>query len=71
MSATDGKPRGRPPYRQQTKHMDAQPGDEQATWSRKRLLRMDGRFQARLERAFRRGKENRAAAAQRITTPLW
>jgi hypothetical protein len=36
--------------------MDALPGDEQQTWSRKRLLRMDGRFQARLEREARQGE---------------
>jgi hypothetical protein len=51
--------------------MDAQPGDEQATWSRKRLLRMDNRFRARLQRAFKRGKERREAAANRIAVPLW
>jgi hypothetical protein len=39
--------------------MDALPGDEQATWSRKRLLRMDSRFQASLRRAFERGRESR------------
>jgi hypothetical protein len=70
MSATDGK-RGRPPYRWHDKNMDALPGDEQATWSRKRLLRMDSRFQARLERAFKRGKESRQAAANRIAAPRW
>jgi hypothetical protein len=51
--------------------MDALPGDEQATWSRKRLLRMDNRFQARLERAFKRGKESRQAAANQIAAPRW
>ena len=71
MSATDGRPQGRLPYRWHNKNMDALPGDEQATWSRKRLVRMDGRFQARLERAFKRAKENRAAAAQHVATPRW
>jgi hypothetical protein len=30
MSETNGKPRGRPPYRWHDKNMDALPGDEQA-----------------------------------------
>ena len=71
MSATNGKPPGRPPYRQHSKNEDAQPGDEQATWSRKRLLRMDNHFRARLQRAFKRGKESREAAANQIAAPLW
>jgi hypothetical protein len=66
MSETNGKPRGRPPYRWHDKNMDAQPGDEQPPWTRKRLLRMDSRFQARLNRAFERGKENRRSAANQV-----
>ena len=41
-----------------------QPGDEQvADWSHSQLVRMYNRFRARLLRAFKRGKENRQAAA--------
>jgi hypothetical protein len=42
---------------------EAEPGDEQWTYSRKELLRMDARFRARLLKAFERGKESREAAA--------
>jgi hypothetical protein len=71
MSDTNGTRRGRHPYRY-CKTAEAQPGDEQySIWSRKRLLRMDSQFQARLERAFKRGQENRAAAAQHVASPLW
>jgi len=71
MSETNGRPPGRPPYRQHSRNMDAQPGDEQATWTRKQLTRMDSRFRARLLRAFERGKERREAASHRIAAPLW
>jgi|SRR6516164_9999010 len=46
------------------KHTPPQPGDEQVgDWSHSQLVRMDNRFRARLLRAFKRGKENRQAAA--------
>jgi hypothetical protein len=32
---------------------------------------MDNRFRARVERAFKRGKENREAAANQIAAPRW
>jgi hypothetical protein len=71
MSRANGKPRGRPPYRY-CKAAEAQPGDEQyGDYSRKRLLRMDNRFQVRLRRAFKRGKESRQAAANQIAAPRW
>jgi hypothetical protein len=42
----------------------AQRGDEQnGAWSREQLIRMDGDFAARLERAFHLGHENRASAS--------
>jgi hypothetical protein len=41
-----------------------QPGDEVVgDYSRERLIRMDGRFRERLERAFRDGTEHRESAA--------
>jgi hypothetical protein len=71
MYRANGKPRGRPPYRY-CKAAEAQPGDEQyGDYSRKRLLRMDNRFQVRLRRAFKRGKERREAAAHQIAAPRW
>ena len=52
MSATNGKPRGRPPYRH-SKAALPKPGDEQCgDYSHARLVRMDNRFRARLLRAF-------------------
>jgi len=36
-----------------------------------RLVRMDNRFRAHLLRAFKRGQESRAAAAQHVATPRW
>jgi hypothetical protein len=64
MSAGNGtRNRGRPPYLA-GKRTPWQPGDEQVgDWSHSQLLRMDNRFRARLLRAFKRGKENRQAAA--------
>ena len=71
MSATNGKPRGRPPYRH-SKAALPKPGDEQCgDYSHARLVRMDNRFRARLLRAFKRGKETRQAAANQIAAPLW
>jgi hypothetical protein len=61
MSATNGRPRGRPPH---SKVALPEPGDEQATYTHTQLIRMDNRFRARLIRAFKRGKESRASAAQ-------
>jgi len=66
MSATNGIPRGRPPYRQHSKAQEAQPGDEQFTYTRTQLVRMDNRFRARLQRAFERGKERQESAANQI-----
>ena len=71
MSATNGKPPGRPPY-QHSRMALPEPGDEQCgDYSHARLVRMDNRFRARLLRAFKRGKESREAAASRIAVPLW
>ena len=70
MSATNGKPRGRPPYRH-NKTALPEPGDEQGAYTHAQLLRFDNRFRARLLRAFKRGKERREAAANRIALPLW
>ncbi len=42
------------------------PGDEQATWSRSRLMLMDRRFVERLARALRTGGESAAAATATI-----
>jgi hypothetical protein len=71
MSETNGRRRGRRPYCY-CKAAEAQPGDEQCgDYSRKRLERMDSRFQARLRRAFKRGKESRQAAANQIAAPRW
>jgi hypothetical protein len=39
------------------------PGDEQATWSRSQLAKMDDRFVRSVERALRRGQESAAAAS--------
>jgi hypothetical protein len=36
-----------------------QPGDEQGTWPRERLIAMDRRFVERMERAIERGLERR------------
>jgi hypothetical protein len=50
---------------------EAEPGDEQWTYSREELIRMDRRFRARLLHAFERGKESRQAAANQIAAPRW
>jgi hypothetical protein len=71
MSATNGKPRGRPPHKN-SKAALPMPGDEQCgDYSHARLVRMDNRFRARLLRAFKRGKESCQAAANQIAAPLW
>jgi len=43
MSATNGKARGRPPYRH-SKAVLPKPGDEQATYTHAQLIRMDINF---------------------------
>jgi hypothetical protein len=68
MSATNGKPRGRPPHRHSKAELP-KPGDEQATYTHAQLIRMDNRFRARFVRAFKRGGENRASAAQAYVIP--
>jgi hypothetical protein len=42
---------------------------EQATYTHAQLIRMDNRFRARLVRAFKRGEESRASAAQAYVIP--
>ena len=71
MSATNGKPPGRPPYRQHSRTALPEPGDEQGAYTHAQLVRFDNRFRARLLRAFKRGKESREAAANRVAVPLW
>jgi hypothetical protein len=46
-------------------------GDEQWTYSRTELVRMDNHFRTRLLRAFKRGRESRQAAANQIAAPRW
>ena len=70
MSATNGKPPGRPPYRHHKAALP-EPGDEQGAYTHTQLLRFDNRFRTRLLRAFKQGKESRQAAANRIAAPLW
>ena len=70
MSKANGKPRGRPPHKN-SKAALPEPGDEQDAYTHAQLLRFDNRFRARLLRAFKRGKESRESAANRIATPLW
>jgi len=79
MAAGNGRS-GRPPHKH-SKTAVAQPGDEQRTWSRERLEKMDARFTRKLEWAFRQKRESRASAAAqvelpatngpRLSTPLW
>ena len=45
--------------------------DALATWTKSQLMRMDYRFSRLLERAFKRGKESRQAAANQIAAPRW
>jgi hypothetical protein len=42
---------------------DSEPGDEQGTWPREQLLRMDRRFVERVETAFENSSEHRQSAA--------
>ena len=67
MAAANGRS-GRPPHKH-SKTAVAQPGDEQRTWTRERLERMDARFTARLEWAFRWGRESRVSAAAQVELP--
>jgi hypothetical protein len=63
MARANGRPRGRPPHKN-SKAALPMPGDEQyGDYSHAQLIRMDNRFRARVLRAFKRGKENRQAAA--------
>jgi hypothetical protein len=57
--------------RPKSSNAEPEPGDEQWAYSREELIRMDTRFQARLLRAFKRGKESRQAAANQIAAPRW
>ena len=70
MSATNGKPPGRPPHRHSKAELP-KPGDEQSAYTHPQLVRFDNRFRARLLRAFKRGKESRQAAANQIAAPRW
>jgi hypothetical protein len=69
MSTGNGRPLGRPPHKH-SKTAVAQPGDEQFTWTRKRLEKMDARFTRRLEWAFQWGHEHRASAANAVEVPM-
>jgi hypothetical protein len=60
----DGKKRGPKPYAGIVRSAVCQPGDEQVgEWTRERLMRMDARFVARVERAIATGRESRQLAA--------
>jgi len=67
MAAANGRS-GRPPHKH-SKTAVAQPGDEQRTWSRERLEKMDARFTRKLEWAFRQKRESRASAAAQVELP--
>src|SRR6516162_873815 len=62
MAKANGRPRGRPPHKN-SKAAPSEPGDEQGAYTHAQLVRIDNRLRARLLRAFKRGKENRQAAA--------
>ena len=62
MAKANGRPRGRPPHKN-GKAAPSEPGDEQGACTHAELIRMNNRFRTRLLRAFKRGKENRQAAA--------
>src|SRR6516165_9506457 len=47
MSATNGKPPGRPPHKH-SKAVPPKPGDEQGAYTRAQLVRFDNRFRSRL-----------------------
>jgi hypothetical protein len=50
------------PYNGRPNIAEPEPGDEQGPYSHTELTRMDNEFRARLQRAFKRGKESREAA---------
>ena len=51
-------------------HILYEAGDEQdGLWSRERLVEMDARFVAALERAFELGLESRASATNQVKLP--
>jgi len=52
-----------------THNEEAEPGDEQHTWSRKRLQKMDASFARKLRWAFRRGYESKASATNEVELP--
>jgi hypothetical protein len=62
MAKANGRPRGRSPHKN-SKAAPSEPGEEQGAYTHAQLIRMHNRFRARLLRAFKRGKENRQAAA--------
>jgi len=70
MSATDGRPRGRPPHRTNSKHATYEPGDELATYTHAQLIRFDNRFRRRLLHAFERGLEHKESAAADVSTTI-
>jgi hypothetical protein len=70
MSATDGRPRGRPPHRTNSKHATYEPGDELATYTHAQLVRFDNRFRRRLLHAFQRGLEHKESAAADVFTTI-
>jgi hypothetical protein len=44
--------------------IEGQPGDQQVgEWPRERLIKMDAKFCAAMERAFKRGHEQRSSAS--------
>jgi hypothetical protein len=47
--------------------MEPIPDDAFGTWSRSKLMRMDLHFTRRVEHAFRRGTESRAAAGATVS----
>src|SRR5262245_61429102 len=59
MAAANGKPRGRPPHKNNTA-APSEPGDEQGAYTHAQLVRMDNRFRARLLRAHSRGARRTA-----------
>jgi hypothetical protein len=69
MSTGNGRPLGCPPHKH-SKTAVAQPGDEQLTWSRKRLQKMNACFTRRLEWAFQWGHEHRSSAANEVELPM-
>jgi len=68
MSATNGRPAGRPPHTN-SRYALPEPGDEQAAYTREQLIQMNDRFCARLLRAFERGEESPASASRALVIP--